>query len=1292
MDDTSMVPRYCGNCGEISYQLSSPTCPECTAEWLYTLPSNRIPPYALLLTELAELRAQNRITRQTYAAIRKIYEAKLTEIRPPRRTTLVLPPIVAATPEPPAPEPAVEPVLARPAAAIPAAPARPAAVFEARVEPRPAEPVQPRQAPPAHPPSDIINPVKEWAVRRQADLLLYLGAFMLSISALIFVDHQGSVISGLTKSAILGGYTVAFLAFGSLLRRWERVQEAGPVFVGLGALLTPLNFLNLYASVLRDDGVPQEWVWLIGSGSTAALYALLALKDFGRLYFVPATAAAGVAWASLGATFGLEPEWFGPWFMIVAGSLLLVGWRQYPEKFAWFEWSAGVVAVPALIWTHAFTAIDSENTAARVALPVAWAIVLGVLAATGFALRRQHLLAIVPIAAAMTVGSALWAADILAWEWVGFLVAVCGVSYLAIGHIEPSMRTFSRSAALVGALAGLAAAHASTPYEGSNPWQLPLTYGLLLAAAIGDARWWRPSGLFAPLLVAAGATSTLWAAGVAVEWWGYPWALTGLVLAATATYWLREVEYRNWGWPLAMGFTMLAALSTAGQFEHPWHGAATLALTAGSFFIAAIRSAGSFATLFGKTSERAARIEQQVLARLGGWSVLGAAGFVAYGAGLNGVEGGWLFAGIGLMAWAAVAVFRGRVANIEEVLAPIGLTSILAGALAGLPDQLHAAMVLGLAAPAAALAGPRSGPWAYGWQAAALGMGFGGLAFAHGYETPLPRETWQIPAVYGLVLAGFVIDAVYRRYEYSILAVPAVACAAVASLAWYFDWNQMHQAWAPLAVAGVMAAATYRVSRESRIGRVLPAYASALAAAPLLFLGSYFDAPAAGFVAFAATAGVLGTLGVRRAKPLSWLFGAPDTNSIEPQLWVVAGYASLLAALGFLADATGLSPANGAWLLALAAVAVLAAPAIRPRVTGERLATALACGLPGLVIALMASLTRDWQSAVFLAAGAGALIANARQLKEHWLYNVAAVMLFAALGALWSEAGLPGWAYALVVAGIGVVTYAALFRIRASDHELRSIADFLTVGIPVLAILAAAGALAARSADFAGGDSMLASPEWLALALTFGTAAMLVVTEGVLRAGRSYIYAGAAGLLGAVEMAIASFEPTNVQAFTVPVAVYLMVLGFVMRHTTPLFGRHMLVNEGLFVLATLVFVLPPAQQSFAPGGESWGLLVLGEAIAILMLGLAFGQRWLTVSGVVTLAAAGGRYAFASGAGDIPNWVVIGLVGLLLLGLGTLLLFERDWWDRTRARLAGWWLEDLPHDPPMPPPPTGQPVA
>ncbi len=105
---------------------------------------------------------------------------------------------------------------------------------------------------------------------------------------------------------------------GFAVRRWERVREAGPVFVGLGALLTPFTFLILYVRVLDEQDVPVAWTWLAGSTTTSRLYFLLVRTGYGRLYAVPGTVAALMAWGSLGAPVEIGEEWYGAWFAALA--------------------------------------------------------------------------------------------------------------------------------------------------------------------------------------------------------------------------------------------------------------------------------------------------------------------------------------------------------------------------------------------------------------------------------------------------------------------------------------------------------------------------------------------------------------------------------------------------------------------------------------------------------------------------------------------------------------------------------------------------------------------------------------------------------------------------------------------------------------------------------------------------------------------------------------------------------------------------------------------------------------
>jgi hypothetical protein len=115
-------------------------------------------------------------------------------------------------------------------------------------------------------------------------------------------------------------------------------------------------------------------------------------------------------------------------------------------------------------------------------------------------------------------------------------------------------------------------------------------------------------------------------------------------------------------------------------------------------------------------------------------------------------------------------------------------------------------------------------------------------------------------------------------------------------------------------------------------------------------------------------------------------------------------------------------------------------------------------------------------------------------------------------------------------------------------------------------------------------------------------------------------------------------------------------------------------HELLLALGAMVLVLPSAHHALEPGGGYWGIVTIAEGLLLLGAGLVLLQRWLVAPGVITIVGAAGRFVL-TGESRLPAWATIGLVGLMLLGIGVLLLLERDWWDRTRLQVARWWLKE-----------------
>jgi hypothetical protein len=185
-------------------------------------------------------------------------------------------------------------------------------------------------------------------------------------------------------------------------------------------------------------------------------------------------------------------------------------------------------------------------------------------------------------------------------------------------------------------------------------------------------------------------------------------------------------------------------------------------------------------------------------------------------------------------------------------------------------------------------------------------------------------------------------------------------------------------------------------------------------------------------------------------------------------------------------------------------------------------------------------------------------------------------------------------------------------------------------------------------------------------------AAAAVLTEGILLPSRAVIVAGSAALLVPALFAIAIGRPDNVQAYTAPIGLYLFVLGATFRRSPELFERQMYMHEAVGLAGLLLLVLPPASQSFQPGGDVYGLELIGMGLAFLALGFVMEARWTVAGGVLTLTGVALRWLQVFGE-HAPRWLILGLVGTALIGIGLLLLFERERWERLRWRIGRWWL-------------------
>jgi hypothetical protein len=133
-----------------------------------------------------------------------------------------------------------------------------------------AEPNAPR---PKFPPV----PFDQWLLsERNIKLALYSGGILLVLAGLIFIGVRWAYIPGPAKFAITLMITGLMYLGGHLLFQRPTLKLGGIALLGVASGFAPLNFAVLQIYIFSGWGLNPNAMWLIGSLSTALLYALTA--------------------------------------------------------------------------------------------------------------------------------------------------------------------------------------------------------------------------------------------------------------------------------------------------------------------------------------------------------------------------------------------------------------------------------------------------------------------------------------------------------------------------------------------------------------------------------------------------------------------------------------------------------------------------------------------------------------------------------------------------------------------------------------------------------------------------------------------------------------------------------------------------------------------------------------------------------------------------------------------------------------------------------------------------------
>lgn len=1247
MTSEAPPPRYCALCGE-DFRAPAIVCPNCGETWAEPFLRRDLPTTAAVLSTIQRWVSEGLVSPEAAAPLRARYEEQLrrlhgrAEPEPERAPEPTLEPAPAPAP---APAPRVATASTTPALATAGAPmaATPAA-RSARVAP-----TAPRRQPPSRPPFDV----QAWVARRQADILLYLGAFLLVVSALIFVARQEGELATGWRVGLLAAYTVGFLAAGLLLRRWPRVREAGPVFLAIGALFTPLNFVLIYTEVLQDRGVEASAVWFAGASYSTVFYGVLFRQRFGRLYAIPAALALHVAWGALFVVLDLPSEWFWPWWMAFAVAATVALWESRTRQpLAMVH----PVVIGGLAFLLAHSVLSRSAELQNGPLPATYALLtLGV---TYYGYARRELLT--PIAAAIGVAATgvttLWAFGFEA-DWYAYpALAVAGVIAVSHDRWATNDPRLARSAWLLVIAAALIPVLSSDAFtDGGAHGVVASAAAALLLATLA----WRnvEYGLLAESWSVR--TPTLLGERFAAGWAAFVMAIIAIAYAQ------RElgIERPDLGWAyLVVGALTAVTMALEGRRDVRAF-AATLppfALTIAVSLQAWDRYPGHDAIYLGVPAAELLL----VFAWTRRWSITLAAAGLAIGAAAAAWEAlEWEFwtlalayggAGLALLAGLATrrayrpAFDRGDEESLSAILLSWGV--LLAAPVTAWialdlraepgfdpPSTIEYRVLVGIVAAVGvllSLEGWRLRRWDVQVPALAIVAGALGAAWP-----AASFETWTLGPVY-LLAAALLLAVLTSRRSYAdtydsavIVALSwglAPAAIVAASIALGLRAEPGYDAPATIeyrTLVAVVAAVGVLIAAEGRRLRhwdvQIPALAVGIGSLGAAWPAFGFETWTLGPVYGVMGAGVLIGLAPRRSY---------TANSFDADVMIVLSWALPVAAA-----------AAATIALALRAEPDFDAPS-----------------------------TIEYRVLVAIVAAIGAMLAAEGWRVRGWEWQVAAAALLAgAVGAAWPAAEFEPWTLGPTYAIAGAVLFVALGsrrEYRTSDSRSVSL-QLLSWGLLALGVAIAWNTLTTQLTD--GPREAVRLVEFRALISTVVIFAPLLAYEAWRLPERSlYVVAGAV-LVTSIEMVIATFEPSNVQAYTVPAALYAAGVSLVIRRSPMLIEPHLQWHEGVTIVGAALLVLPQAEQGFEPGGQGWALVLLIEGALFLGLSFALTARWLAVAGVMTMSGVALR-ALAVNRDAVPYWVMLGAAGLLLLAAGFVLLLQRDWWDRARRGLSDWW--------------------
>lgn len=275
------------------------------------------------------------------------------------------------------------------------------------------------------------------------NILLYLGAFLIVVSAGIFIGYNFGVLSGLTKVLIIAAFAVVFYGTGiALYLKSPKLKPAGTTFTGIGLVLAPLVGLAAYNFIYNGQSVRA--VWFVTSMVVLGLY-LVSVKLVRQTYIAYLMAFVSLSLFESSVNLFNVPLYYLAWGMaIIALLFMLVGRRrgEWEDLNQSFEICANVFLPVSLLLSYVMA---QNNGYSQFGIT----LVLGSLfyvTASSIAKRQDERNAFFGISLALLpVGLVLALQPSLPNTTITYFIVGLGAAYALISeytaHIWPDIRT-----------------------------------------------------------------------------------------------------------------------------------------------------------------------------------------------------------------------------------------------------------------------------------------------------------------------------------------------------------------------------------------------------------------------------------------------------------------------------------------------------------------------------------------------------------------------------------------------------------------------------------------------------------------------------------------------------------------------------------------------------------------------------------------------------------------------------------------------------------------------------------